>query len=52
MYVYLHNKSEQKMKKSKITPAQIRSAKLQGMTPEAFVSGVAAIKASLERGNK
>lgn len=32
--------------------ALLRSAKLQGMTPEAFVRGVNSLKVSLERGNK
>lgn len=36
----------------KITAAQIRSAKIQGMAVEAFVSGLSALQASLDRNNK
>ena len=40
------------METQKITPAIIRSAKIQKMTPEAYLSGLAAIKVSLVRGRE
>jgi len=42
-------KKENEMKPQKITPSIIRSAKIQTMTPEAFVSGLTALQASINR---